>query len=99
MTFKPGQSGNPEGRRKGTPNKATVNAREAIAEFVEGNVDRLTSWLDEIALDDPKAAFTCFMDVVEYHIPKLARTEIEAEHKGNLTIEIVKFSENTNPSQ
>ena len=64
------------GRIKGTPNKATQNAREAIASFVEGNVDRLNGWLDSIAADDPKAAFNCFMDVVEYHIPKLARTEL-----------------------
>lgn len=64
------------GRSAGTPNKATANAREAIASFVEGNVDRLQTWLDRIADEDgAKAAYDCFMDVVEYHIPKLARTE------------------------
>ncbi len=64
------------GRQAGVPNRATTHAREAIASFVEGNVDRLNGWLDEIAqVDGPKAAFSCFMDVVEYHIPKLARTE------------------------
>jgi hypothetical protein len=63
------------GRVAGVPNKATNQAREAIAAFVEGNVDRLNGWLDEIAAKDPKAAFDCFMDVVEYHIPKLARAE------------------------
>jgi hypothetical protein len=65
----------PNGRPKGVPNKATGRAREAIASFVEGNVDRLTGWLDEIAKKDPKAAYDCFMSVVEYHIPKLARTD------------------------
>lgn len=50
-------------------------AREAIAMFVEGNVERLSGWLDEIAADSPKDAFKCFMDVVEYHIPKLERIE------------------------
>lgn len=71
-----GKSGNPNGRPVGVPNKATQNAREAIATFVEGNVDRLTTWLDEIAVDDPDAAFKAFMSVVEYHIPKLARSEL-----------------------
>ncbi len=75
MPMPKGQSGNPAGKPKGTPNRATTMAREAIAEFVEGNVDRLNGWLDQIAEKDPKAAFDCFMDVVEYHIPKLARTE------------------------
>lgn len=59
----------------GTANKATTNAREAIAAFVEGNVERLNGWLDQIASESPKDAFNCLMDVVEYHIPKLARTE------------------------
>lgn len=63
------------GRPKGLPNKSTTQAREAIASFVEGNVGRLNGWLDQIAEKDPQAAYRCFMDVVEYHIPKLARTE------------------------
>lgn len=63
------------GRPKGVPNKATTQAREAIALFVEGNVDRLNGWLEEIATDSPKDAFDRFMSVVEYHIPKLQRTE------------------------
>lgn len=63
------------GRVAGVPNKSTQNAREAIAQFVDGNAHRLVEWLDRIAIDSPKDAFTCFQSVVEYHIPKLARTE------------------------
>lgn len=75
------------GRPKGTPNKATINAREAIASFVEGNVDRLNGWLDAIAEKDPKDAFNCFMGVVEYHIPKLARAEVTGPDGASLSIE------------
>lgn len=79
-----GTRNNPNGRPKGVPNKATTAAREAISLFVEGNVDRLSGWLDEIALKDPKQAFDCFMSVVEYHIPKLQRTDVQALDKdGN----------------
>lgn len=72
----------PNGRPKGVPNKSTTQAREAIAMFVEGNVDRLNGWLDAIAADNPKDAFDRFMSVVEYHIPKLARTESQALDKN-----------------
>ena len=66
--------------RKGSPNKATAAAREAIARFVDGNAGRLQGWLDEIAeRDGARAAYQCFMDVVEYHVPKLARTEISGD--------------------
>jgi hypothetical protein len=69
-------------RPKGTPNKATALAREAIAAFVDGNASRLQGWLDAIAEDEklgPQVAFKCFMEVVEYHVPKLARTEIAGD--------------------
>jgi hypothetical protein len=83
MAFK---KGNPRpanaGRKDGSTNKSTALAREAIASFVDGNADRLTGWLDRIAEDNPKAAFDSFMSVVEYHIPKLARTE-HAGDKNN----------------
>ena len=35
----------------------------------------MQAWLDRIAEDDPKGAFDRFTAVIEYHIPKLARTE------------------------
>jgi hypothetical protein len=66
-------------RPKGSPNKATAQAREAIGLFVDANASRLQGWLDRIAEDDPKRAFELFQSVVEYHVPKLARTEISAE--------------------
>ena len=73
------------GRAKGTPNRATANAREAIALLVEGNIERLQAWLDEIAADEgPRTAWGCFMDLVEFHVPKLARTE--TKHEGEITL-------------
>jgi hypothetical protein len=66
------------GRVAGVPNKSTALAREAIARFVDGNSHMLQEWLEAIADDPkygPKHAFDCFMQVAEYHVPKLARTE------------------------
>ncbi len=75
------------GSRKGIPNKATANAREAIGRFVDGNADRLNGWLDEIyESDGPKAAFQCFADLIEYHVPKLARTEHVGDGGGPVRI-------------
>lgn len=84
------------GRPKGLANKSTVAAREAIARFVDGNVDRLQDWLDAIAEDPkhgPKVAFDAFMGVVEYHIPKLARTELDANVMAAIVVQGVSGDE------
>lgn len=81
---------NRAGRKKGIPNKSTQAAREAIALFVDGNAHRLTEWLDTVAYGDPEhdikpnpaKAFELFQSVVEYHVPKLARTEVTGADQG-----------------
>ena len=76
------------GRALGSPNKATVAAREAIAAFVDGNAGRLQGWLDEIHQDKgAEAAFKCFSDLLEYHVPKLARHEHSGVDGGKIEIE------------
>lgn len=65
------------GRVAGVANKATSQARGAIAAFVDGNADRLSGWLDEIyQKDGPKDAFNAMTSLLEYHVPKLARNEM-----------------------
>jgi len=87
------------GRVSGTPNKATSDARQAIASFVDGNAHRLTSWLDQVAegitdeegmyivQPNPAKAFDMFQSVVEYHIPKLARTELTGSDTKPVVVE------------
>jgi len=69
------------GRPKGSVNKATTQAREAIALFVDNNANKLQEWLDKVAMKDPEKAFSLFQSVIEYHIPKLARTELDGNMK------------------
>lgn len=87
------------GRQAGTPNKATQNAREAIARFVDGNSEKLQGWLDKIEKEDgPQAAFRCVMDLLEYHVPKLARTEITGKDGGALQTTVNHiYEEKTKP--
>lgn len=77
------------GRKKGVPNASTKNAREAIARFVDGNAGRVQEWLDQIAAEDgPAAAFRCFSDLLEYHVPKLSRTEVSGKDEGPVELVI-----------
>ena len=90
---------NRAGRKKGASNKVTQEAREAIAMFVDNNAHRLEYWLTSVAQGDPKndikpnpaKAFEMFQSVVEYHVPKLARTELTGADQGPLEM-VVKWA-------
>lgn len=75
------------GRRKGTPNKATVASREALAVFVDGNLDRLQTWLDEInATEGASAAFRAYVSLLEFHLPKMQRIESHSKLKAQIVV-------------
>lgn len=91
---KEGEEGRrPRGRPVGSTNKSTANAREAIARFVDGNAERLNGWLDEVyERDGPRAAFQCVSDLLEYHVPKLSRTEMTGKDEGPVEL-VIKWAE------
>ena len=70
------------GRQKGTPNKSTAEVREAIAAFASANVDQMGTWLNEI--ESPEKKLDLFLRAIEYHIPKLARTEVAGDSDNPL---------------
>jgi hypothetical protein len=83
---------NNKGRPKGSPNRATADVRAAIATFAEGNAHKLQEWLDSVAegsggnRPDPAKAADLYLRAIEYHIPKLARTEVTGNNGGPVEI-------------
>jgi hypothetical protein len=81
------------GRPKGSPNISTLDARKAIAAFVQGNTHRLEHWLDLVANGQPEyetkpnpaKAFELLLAVLEFSIPKLNRTEVTHEVKQHVS--------------
>lgn len=84
------------GRAKGTPNKATRDVRKAIAKLAEETVDDIALWFGEI--EDPAKRLDLWLRMIEYHIPKLARTEITGQDGEPLKIEIVRFGDDSHPA-
>lgn len=82
--FKKGEKRPNQGKRG--PNKSTALAREAIAKFVDGNASKMQGWLDKVAKTDPERAFNMVTALMEYHIPKLARTELTGEGGGPVVV-------------
>lgn len=65
-----------KGRKKGTPNKATADVRTIIAKVAEANAPKINGWLARVGKRDPGRAMDLYLRMLEYHIPKLTRTEI-----------------------
>lgn len=72
------------GRRAGVPNKTTADVREAIAQIAQRNVEKVEQWLAEI--EDPARRVSLFLDLCEYHIPKLQRTELTGKDGKDLPL-------------
>lgn len=73
------------GRKKGTPNKSTEVAREAIGKLVDENVVKFSGWIEEIYKEKgAEAAMNAVTGLIEYHVPKLSRSELN--HEGELSI-------------
>ena len=62
--------------RLGSPNKTTMQIKQAFADLVEGNLDRMNIWLSQVASEDPKAAMELMIKLSERFVPALARTEV-----------------------
>ena len=90
-SFKKGEIRPNQGKRG--PSKSTLAAREAIGAFVDGNAHRLTEWLDAVAEENPEKAFQLFQSVVEYHVPKLARTEVTGQGGGPVVVALSPLDE------
>lgn len=80
--------GRKTGRRgKGVPNRATADVRATIALIAERNITSVETWLAEI--EDPSVRMNCFLRMLEYHVPKLLRTELSGAGGKALTVQII----------
>ena len=83
------------GRKAGVPNKVTQEAREAVKALLDANLPYLQTWLQNTAeglFDDqsgkwivppnPGKACDIVQNMVEYAVPKLARTEVVGDEKA-----------------
>lgn len=74
--FKPGQSGNINGRPKGSVNEINQQIREAFAMLLHSQLPNLEEWLIRAAQRDPLKAADLMLRISERFTPSLSRTEI-----------------------
>jgi len=78
------EGSNPGGRPVGSKNKATQAIRVAYQNLVELNLENMSTWIQQVAADNPKEAFDLMIKLSEYVLPKLARTEVTGANGDDL---------------
>lgn len=74
--FQPGQSGNPAGRKPGTPNKVAEEIKQAFSQLLQNNVPQLEEWIQRVGERDPAKALEIYTKISERFVPQLSRQEV-----------------------
>jgi len=83
--FKPGQSGNPAGKRKGTLNKFTSLKRSFLDAFEQtGGTDGLKTWIEE-----NRRNRAMFYQMITKLFPQEVEQSGNIQIDGKMTIEVV----------
>jgi len=67
------------GRPAGAVNRSTEQMKLSIARATNKVLNEMPVILDKLIKEDPKAAVELAIKLMEFHIPKLSRTEMRAE--------------------
>lgn len=83
--YKPGESGNPNGRPKGSPNKSTPEIREAIQKVMSKKIDELES---DLAKMNTFQQWMILEKVAKYFMPALQKNENDNTVSGEIKITV-----------
>jgi len=83
-----GESGNPDGRKKGVGNKVTKITRETLALALQGSTSEIKKALEEVRERSAKDYIDCIVKLLPYVTPKLLAAQINEEKTHKIEINL-----------
>lgn len=93
--FQKGQSGNPNGRKKGVPNKTTQQIKEMITSLVGNQMEKWPGVIDKMMKDDPAEAMKITGRLIDYVLPKQTKIDLEGELKHKVEKIVIEVNKGT----
>ena len=86
--FKPGESGNPNGRPKGTKNRTTTEIRNHIQTVLDGQYEKLESDLNGM---NPFQRVMMVEKLTKFFLPALAKNDNDTNVSGEINLNVIFF--------
>ena len=80
--FKPGQSGNPKGRKKGSRNKIT---KQYLDDLVASYAEHGKAVIEKVRIEEP----IVWLRLIAALVPR----DFDVQHSGNVTIQIIDYQD------
>lgn len=79
-----GRTNNPNGRKRGSKNKKTLEWEEFGRQIIEGSLPDIVNYMSDLADKNPQLHFDNFSKLVNYFKPQLSRSEITGKDGKDL---------------
>ena len=83
MAQKKGQTGNPNGRPKGSKNRSTSEIKTAIQKLLDTNVSQMEADLQELS---PQQRISVLLKMAEFVLPKVQSVPSDIQETDNIII-------------
>lgn len=85
LMFKPGQSGNPAGRKPGSKNKVNEALRSTISKFLEAKFSDIEKDFDNLR---PSLRIKYYLELLQFGVPKMKELSIESDYESMTDAEL-----------